>query len=67
MSDHIRIGGLHVAPELKEFIEREVLKGSGIAKDTFWTGLEDIVEELVPRNRELLAERDRLQVMIATA
>lgn len=66
MSDHIHIGGLHVAPEFKEFIEREALAGSGINEDTFWTGLEAIVEELGPRNRELLAERDRLQITIDT-
>jgi len=64
MSKHITIGGLQVAPELRDFIEGEALRDAGITADAFWTGLEAIIDELAPRNRELLAERDRLQEAI---
>jgi malate synthase len=56
--------GLYVQPVLREFIEGEAIPGSGLDADTFWRGLAAIVTDLAPRNRELLAERDRLQAAI---
>ena len=53
--------GLHVATVLHQFIENEVLPGTGINSDTFWKGLAQIVNDLAPKNAALLAERDRLQ------
>ena len=61
MRERITIGGLQVAPELATFIEGEALRESGITPDAFWSGFEAIIDDLAPRNRELLAERDRLQ------
>ncbi len=58
------VGGLSVAPVLRRFIDDEVLPGTAVAPDTFWAGLSDIVRDLAPRNRELLAERERLQTII---
>jgi malate synthase len=52
---------LQVATALHAFIEREVLPGSGIGSDVFWSGFDALVHELAPKNRALLAERDRLQ------
>jgi len=52
---------LQVATELYQFIEREALPGTGVASEAFWRGLDALVHELAPKNRELLAERDRLQ------
>lgn len=53
--------GLQVAPALSQFIEDEALPGTGIDKAAFWSGFSALVHELAPRNRELLAERERLQ------
>ncbi len=36
--------------------------GTGLDTAAFWSGVDQLVHELAPRNRELLAERDRLQV-----
>jgi malate synthase len=55
------VGSLHVAPVVRRFVEDEVLPGTGIAAAVFWSGLEGLVAEFAPRNRALLAERQRLQ------
>jgi malate synthase len=52
---------LHVATELYQFIETQVLPGTGISSQTFWAGFDELVHDLAPRNVALLAERDRLQ------
>jgi malate synthase len=64
MTDRIEKSGLRVAPALHDFIEREALPATGVASDTFWKGLADLVHEFGPRNRELLAKRDALQARI---
>jgi malate synthase len=57
-------GGLEVAAELKAFVDDEALAGLDIAPDAFWSGFNELIEDLAPRNRALLAERDRLQAAI---
>ena len=52
---------LQVAQELHQFIEDQVLPGTGIESAHFWAGFDAIVADLAPKNRALLAERDRLQ------
>ncbi|PCE30010.1 malate synthase G [Burkholderia ubonensis] len=63
MIDH---DGLQVAQALSQFIENEALPGTGIDKAAFWRGFSALVHDLAPRNRELLAERDRLQQELDT-
>lgn len=62
MTDRTTLGRLQVATELQRFIDQEVLPGTGLDTAAFWSGVDQLVHELAPRNRELLAERDRLQV-----
>ena len=64
MSQMIELHGLQVAPELKEFAENRALPGTGIEPDAFWKALSDLLHDLAPRNRELLAVRDDLQSRI---
>lgn len=61
MTERIPHHGLQVAASLHRFIEDEALSGSGLAPDEFWAGFAALVRDLAPRNRDLLAERDRLQ------
>lgn len=62
MTDYAKIHGLQVAPVLQAFIDEEVLPGAGVDADAFWSGFSDLVLELAPVNRALLAERERLQL-----
>jgi malate synthase len=57
---------LQVATELFSFINNQVLPGTGVASDNFWTGVDAIVADLAPKNIALLAERDRLQIELDT-
>ncbi len=52
---------LQVDADLARFIDTEVLPGTGLAPDAFWAGFSALAHELAPKNRALLAERDRLQ------
>jgi len=52
---------LEVATVLHQFIENKVLPGTGVSSDDFWRGFDALVHDLTPKNRALLAERDRLQ------
>lgn len=64
LSEWIQIGGLQVAAELHEFIEKEALPGTGVEPSQLWTALDSILHDLTPRNRALLARRDELQARI---
>ncbi len=61
MTQRTQCEQLQVATLLHQFIEQEALPETGIASDTFWKGFSAIVHDLAPRNRALLAERDRIQ------
>lgn len=61
MATRVRIGQLQVDRDLHRFVTDEALPGSGVDPDRFWLGLDSIIHDLAPRNRELLAERSRLQ------
>jgi malate synthase len=64
MSDRIEKHGLKISPALFSFIEKEALPGSGVEPDKFWAGFAALAVKLMPENRALLAERDRLQAAI---
>ncbi|MGK9066049.1 malate synthase G [Stutzerimonas chloritidismutans] len=62
MTERVTLGRLQVAANLQRFIEDEVLPGTGVEVEAFWKGFDQLVHDLAPKNRALLAERDRLQV-----
>ncbi|HEX7747232.1 MAG TPA: malate synthase G [Bordetella sp.] len=53
--------GLQVAKPLYDFIEQEALPGTELDSASFWKGFSALAHDLAPRNRELLAQRDRFQ------
>ncbi len=56
--------GLAVEAVLHEFLVKEALPGLKIDADKFFVDFSAIVHDLAPRNRELLAKRDALQLRI---
>ena len=64
MTERVTAGGLQVAKALYDFIETQALPGTGVEPGRFWDGFAQIVEELGPVNRHLLAVRDELQAQI---
>ena len=66
MTARTRIHGLQVADELYQFINAEVLPGTGVAQEAFWNGFDALVADLAPKNAALLAERERLQTELDT-
>jgi malate synthase len=64
MPNYLNKSGLQVDAQLVSFIETEALPGTGLAPDAFWSGLSGLVDGFMPRNRELLAIRDRMQGQI---
>ncbi|MFC0272741.1 malate synthase G [Metabacillus herbersteinensis] len=64
MKDYLKVGNLQVAPALYEFINSEAIPESGLKSEQFWSGLETLVNDLTPKNKELLAQRDEIQSQI---
>ena len=66
MTDRTQVHGLQVANELYNFVNTQVLPGTGVDQETFWKGFDALVADLAPKNAALLAERDRLQTELDT-
>ncbi|MET0361688.1 MAG: malate synthase G, partial [Sphingobium sp.] len=58
--------GLRVDAGLAAFIEQQVLPGTGMTAEAFWTGAAALLTDFAPENRALLAKRDALQTAIDT-
>ena len=64
MSTRIQIGSLSIEPVLHDLIIHEIAPGTGVDGSRFWSELESILNDFMPRNRQLLAFRDSLQEKI---
>ncbi len=54
-------GKLSVASELVKFIENELLPETNVDPSRFWEGFDKAIHDLTPKNRKLLAIRDKMQ------
>jgi len=57
----IEKNGLEIDAGLHEFLVKEALPGTGTDGDQFFAAFSQIVHDLAPKNRDLLAKRDALQ------
>jgi malate synthase len=57
----IEKNGLKIDAGLHDFLVNEALPGTGIDADRFFSAFSQIVHDLAPKNRALLAKRDVLQ------
>ena len=60
----INKGSLAIDKILFDFIENEALPLAKIDSDTYWKNFEQVVLDLTPKNKALLARRDELQAKI---
>jgi malate synthase len=58
---YININNLKVSENLLKFINEELLKDIHISSEKFWIGFEKIINELEPKNKELINFREDLQ------
>jgi malate synthase len=63
-STRIRRRRLQVAKTLHDFVNDEVLPGTGVPELEFWAAFDTILHGLTPENLALLARRDALQAQI---
>lgn len=63
-SQRVARGGLSVASELDELAAGRLTQAVGLAPEKLWGCLERLVDDLGPRNRQLLERRDALQRQI---
>lgn len=59
--DRRSFASLSIDPVFHDFVESELLPAIGFDAETFWSGVESIINDLSPLNRELLKTRDDLQ------
>ena len=64
MANRVEIGGLKIDERLYRLVRDEIAPGTGVKVDGFWKSFGAIVRDLGPKNRALLAKRDRLQKQI---
>ena len=62
--NYTKIGKLSVADELLKFVNNELLPGTNINQENFWSGFDKAVHELAPINKRLLSFRDEIQKKI---
>ena len=58
------IGSLSIDPALEALVREEIIPGLGLDAEDFWNSFSHILNDLTPRNRELLEKRDRIQQQI---
>ena len=61
---YIKINNLQVSEKLSNFVSDELLKNTNVSSENFWLGLEKNLDELAPKNKELINFREELQKKI---
>jgi len=64
MTQYISFGEIRVAQPIADLVANDIAPGTGIAVETVWSVLEQVIVELGPRNQALLDQRNELQAQI---
>ena len=64
MSNYVQVGTLKVNQQLFDFINEQALPNTEVPRETYWEQFELVVNELAPKNKQLLKHRDALQQQI---
>ncbi|WP_026615232.1 malate synthase G [Ensifer aridi] len=62
--DRIEKHGLKIDAGLHRFLVEEAMPGTGVDPERFFSSFTEIVHDLAPKNRTLLAKRDELQAKL---
>ena len=61
---YIRKNELQINSKLFDFVNNEIIPGTKIESEEFWTNFEKIVNELAPVNKKLIQKREEIQKKI---
>jgi len=61
---YIKINSLRVSEKLSNFVNDELLKNTNVSSENFWLGLEKTLDDLAPKNKQLIKLREDLQKKI---
>ncbi len=64
MRPSVTVDKITIDKGLYDFVNAEVIPGTGVQADDFWHGFAGLIEEMSPRNAALLRRRDELQSKI---
>lgn len=59
--NYLNVGELDISESLFNFVKDEVIPETGVDNDHFWNSLSEVVNDIAPKNAELLNIRDDLQ------
>ncbi len=58
---YIKINNLQVSEKLSNFVNDELLNNTNVSSENFWLGLEKTLDDLAPKNKQLIKLREDLQ------
>ena len=56
-SNYQSVNNLKVSEKLLSFVNQELLVGTNISQEKFWSGFDKAIHELTPKNKELIKVR----------
>ena len=62
--NYIDVNNLKISSELLDFVNEDLLKGTDIKPEKFWSGFDKCVHELSPKNKELIKIRENIKKKI---
>lgn len=62
--DYVAYGKLKVKKGLQHLVNAEMIPGTGVSVEEFWSGLADLISNNMQENAALMKKRDKLQKLI---